>query len=71
MENIVLTIHLILALLLIGVVLGKFAALSLFGLLSNVINRRTAFLQQWTDKITGGILIALGLLQSFQFFLSP
>jgi threonine/homoserine/homoserine lactone efflux protein len=60
-----------LILFLIGVVLGKFAALSLFGMLSNVINRRTAFLQQWTDKITGGILIALGLLQSFQFFLSP
>ncbi len=52
-----------------GVMIGKFAALSLFGLLSNVINRRTAFLQQWTDKITGGILIALGILQAFQFFI--
>lgn len=60
-----------LALFLSGVILGKFAALALFGLLSNVINRRTAFLQQWTDKITGGILIALGLLQAFQFFLRP
>lgn len=52
-----------------GVVVGKFSALALFGLLSNVINRRTAFLQQWTDKITGGILIALGVLQAFQFFI--
>ncbi len=53
-----------------GVVLGKFAALSLFSMLSNVINRRTAFLQQWTDKITGGILIALGILQAFQYFIT-
>jgi len=52
-----------------GVMLGKFGALALFGMLSNVINRQTALLQQWTDKITGGILIALGLLQAFQYFL--
>lgn len=55
---------------LVGVVVGKFGALSLFSLLSNTINRRTAFLQQWTDKITGGVLIALGLLQGLQYFLS-
>ncbi len=59
-----------LALFLCGVMAGKLAALTLFSLLSNVINRRTAFLQQWTDKITGGILIALGILQAFQFFLT-
>jgi threonine/homoserine/homoserine lactone efflux protein len=59
-----------LILFLCGVVIGKFSALSLFGLLSNVINRRTAFLQQWTDKITGGILIALGILQAFQYFIA-
>ncbi len=53
-----------------GVVAGKFGALSLFSLLSNAINRRTAFLQQWTDKITGGVLIALGVLQGFQYFLT-
>ncbi len=58
------------SLFLVGVVVGKFGALSLFSLLSNTINRRTAFLQQWTDKITGGVLIALGILQGFQYFLT-
>jgi threonine/homoserine/homoserine lactone efflux protein len=58
-----------LMLFLTGVMLGKFGALALFGMLSNVINSRTALLQQWTDKITGGILIALGVLQAFQYFL--
>lgn len=51
-----------------GVMTGKFGALLLFGLLSDTINRRTAFLQQWTDKITGGVLIALGLLQALPYF---
>lgn len=58
-----------LALFLTGVMAGKFGALALFGMLSNVINSRTVLLQQWTDKITGGILIALGILQAFQYFL--
>jgi len=58
-----------LMLFLTGVMLGKFGALALFGMLSNVINSKTALLQQWTDKITGGILIVLGVLQAFQYFL--
>jgi len=59
-----------LTLFLTGVMAGKFAALLLFGMLSNTINRRTAFLQQWTDKITGGVLIALGLLQAVPYFIT-
>ena len=58
----------IILLFLLGVCIGKFLALLLFGLLSKVISQRSGFLNQWMNKIMGGIFIFIGLLQLVQLY---
>lgn len=53
---------------LVGVALGKFLALLLFGVLSEAISKRTNFLNKWMNKILGGIFIFIGLLQFVQLY---
>ena len=53
---------------LIGVAIGKFLALLLFGVLSEAISKRTDFLNKWMNKILGSIFIFIGLLQLVQLY---
>ncbi|MBX2872812.1 MAG: LysE family transporter [Saprospiraceae bacterium] len=51
------------ALFLIGVSTGKFAALSLFGLASQSVKNRVHQLKFWMNKIIGFILLLIGIFQ--------
>ena len=59
----------IVGLFLVGVSLGKLAALMLFGVLSKLICEKSSFLNLWMNKIIGSILIAIGLFQAAQVIL--
>ncbi|NRB51400.1 MAG: LysE family transporter [Saprospiraceae bacterium] len=53
------------ALFLLGVSTGKFAALTLFGLVSQSVKNRVHQLKFWMNKVIGFILLLIGI---FQFF---
>lgn len=53
------------ALFLLGVSSGKFAALALFGLLSQTVKGHVQSLKYWMNKVIGFILLLIGI---FQFF---
>lgn len=56
----------VVAVFLLGVSIGKFAALVLFGLLGKHIARRSQLLSKWMNKIIGAILMSIGLFQMMQ-----
>ena len=51
------------ALFLIGVSTGKFAALTLFGLASQSVKNRVSQLKFWMNKVIGFILLLIGIFQ--------
>lgn len=52
---------------LLGVSIGKFCALLLFGLLSRFISNKTTTLNLWMNKIIGSILILIALIQGINY----
>jgi len=58
-----------LILFLIGVSLGKFIILSLYGYLSEYIKRHFSNLNDYVSKTIGGILLVVGLVQAIRYFL--
>ncbi len=57
-----------LVLFLVGVLLGKFAILGIYGYLSNYINKHTNNLNDYVSKGIGGLLLAVGLFQAIKYF---
>lgn len=57
-----------LLLFLVGVSIGKFIILSLYGYLSNYIKRHFANLNDYVSNTIGGILIVVGLVQAIRYF---
>jgi threonine/homoserine/homoserine lactone efflux protein len=53
---------------LIGVSIGKFIILSLYGYLSEHIKKHTANLNDYVSKGIGGLLIIVGLIQAINYF---
>jgi len=58
--------HLILFL--VGVSIGKFIILSLYGYLSEHIKRHFTNLNEYVSKAIGGLLIVVGLVQAIKYF---
>ena len=57
-----------LILFLVGVSLGKFIILSLYGYLSEYINRHFNNLNEYVSKGIGGLLLVVGLVQAIKYF---
>ena len=54
---------------LLGVSVGKFSALLLFGILSRFIRNKTASLSLWMNKIIGSILILIAIIQGINYLI--
>lgn len=57
-----------LTLFLVGVSIGKFIILGLYGYLSEYISRHIANLNEYVSKTIGGLLLAVGLVQAIKYF---
>ncbi len=57
-----------LMLFLAGVSIGKFAILSIYGYLSNYIDKHTNNLNDYVSKGIGGLLLVVGLFQAIKYF---
>ena len=52
---------------LIGISIGKLLALVLFGVLSKTILSRVKFLNQWANRVIGGVLLIMGVLLAIRY----
>lgn len=57
-----------LTLFLVGVSIGKFIILSLYGYLSEYIKRHFTNLNEYVSKTIGGILLVVGIIQAIKYF---
>jgi threonine/homoserine/homoserine lactone efflux protein len=53
---------------LVGVSLGKFIILSIYGYMSEYIKNHTVNLNDYVSKAIGGLLVLVGLIQAINFF---